>query len=92
MRVAGLKNPDILLTDTVGFIQKLPTNLVAAFRATLEEITEADVLLVSSIILSVIIDLGGIRYIFDYLILVLMYRKIMKDIQVNLILHVSDDL
>jgi GTP-binding protein HflX len=45
VRVAGLKNPDILLTDTVGFIQKLPTNLVAAFRATLEEITEADVLL-----------------------------------------------
>ena len=35
----------ILLTDTVGFIQKLPTDLVAAFRATLEEITEADLLL-----------------------------------------------
>ncbi len=35
----------ILLTDTVGFIQKLPTQLVAAFRATLEEITEADMLL-----------------------------------------------
>jgi len=35
----------ILLTDTVGFIQKLPTTLVAAFRATLEEITEADLLL-----------------------------------------------
>jgi len=34
-----------LLTDTVGFIQKLPTMLVAAFRATLEEITEADLLL-----------------------------------------------
>jgi GTP-binding protein HflX len=34
-----------LLTDTVGFIQKLPTQLVAAFRATLEEIREADVLL-----------------------------------------------
>jgi len=34
----------ILLTDTVGFIQKLPTQLVAAFRATLEEITEADLL------------------------------------------------
>ncbi len=33
-----------LWTDTVGFIQKLPTSLVAAFRATLEEITEADVL------------------------------------------------
>lgn len=35
----------VLLTDTVGFIQKLPTQLVAAFRATLEEIREADVLL-----------------------------------------------
>ena len=34
-----------LLTDTVGFIQKLPTELVAAFRATLEEVTEADVLI-----------------------------------------------
>lgn len=35
----------MLLTDTVGFIQKLPTALVAAFRATLEEIAEADLLL-----------------------------------------------
>jgi GTP-binding protein HflX len=34
-----------LFTDTVGFIQKLPTTLVAAFRATLEEIGEADLLL-----------------------------------------------
>jgi len=34
-----------LLTDTVGFIQKLPTQLVAAFRATLEELSEASVLL-----------------------------------------------
>ncbi len=33
-----------LVTDTVGFIQKLPTMLVAAFRATLEEISEADLL------------------------------------------------
>jgi len=33
-----------LFTDTVGFIQKLPTQLVAAFRATLEEIDEADLL------------------------------------------------
>jgi GTP-binding protein HflX len=37
-------NP-VLLTDTVGFIQKLPTTLVAAFRATLEEISEANLLL-----------------------------------------------
>ncbi len=35
----------ILVTDTVGFIQKLPTQLIAAFQATLEEITEADLLL-----------------------------------------------
>ena len=34
-----------LFTDTVGFIQKLPTTLVAAFRATMEEIAEADLLL-----------------------------------------------
>jgi GTP-binding protein HflX len=33
-----------VLVDTVGFIQKLPTQLVAAFRATLEEVTDADVL------------------------------------------------
>ncbi|HEX6510369.1 MAG TPA: GTPase HflX [Chloroflexota bacterium] len=36
---------EVLLTDTVGFIQKLPTDLIAAFRATLEEITEADLIL-----------------------------------------------
>ena len=35
----------VLLSDTVGFIQKLPTTLVAAFRATLEEVVEADALL-----------------------------------------------
>jgi GTP-binding protein HflX len=34
-----------LFTDTVGFIQKLPTQLVAAFRATLEEIADAELLL-----------------------------------------------
>jgi len=36
---------EVLFTDTVGFIQKLPTTLIAAFRATLEEIAEADLLL-----------------------------------------------
>jgi GTP-binding protein HflX len=35
---------DVLLTDTVGFINKLPTMVIAAFRATLEEIDEATVL------------------------------------------------
>jgi GTP-binding protein HflX len=43
VRLPGGKT--ILLTDTVGFIQKLPASLIAAFRATLEEISEADVLL-----------------------------------------------
>jgi GTP-binding protein HflX len=43
---AGAKSSTAaLFTDTVGFIQKLPTTLVAAFRATLEEIAEADLLL-----------------------------------------------
>jgi hypothetical protein len=37
-------NLEVLLSDTVGFIQKLPTQLVAAFRATLEEIREASLI------------------------------------------------
>jgi GTP-binding protein HflX len=36
---------EIVLSDTVGFISDLPTDLVAAFRATLEEVTEADLIL-----------------------------------------------
>ncbi|SLN15887.1 GTPase HflX [Pseudooctadecabacter jejudonensis] len=36
---------DVILSDTVGFISELPTQLVAAFRATLEEVLEADVIL-----------------------------------------------
>ena len=43
VRLAG--GQEILLTDTVGFVQRLPTTLVAAFRATLEEVVEADLLL-----------------------------------------------
>ncbi|MBI5094292.1 MAG: GTPase HflX [Candidatus Hydrogenedentes bacterium] len=39
---------EIVLTDTVGFIRKLPHSLVAAFRATLEEVVEADLILVVS--------------------------------------------
>jgi GTP-binding protein HflX len=38
-------NQEVLVTDTVGFIQKLPTKLIAAFRATLEEVIDADLLL-----------------------------------------------
>jgi GTP-binding protein HflX len=39
------ENHQVLVTDTVGFIRKLPHNLVASFRATLEEVREADLLL-----------------------------------------------
>ena len=44
-RVELPNRSEMLLSDTVGFIQKLPTTLVAAFRATLEEVVEADLLL-----------------------------------------------
>ncbi len=44
-RVEMKGGQEVLFTDTVGFIQKLPTSLIAAFRATLEEVAEADVLL-----------------------------------------------
>ncbi|MHB0964042.1 MAG: GTPase HflX [Gemmatimonadaceae bacterium] len=43
--LGGGKGADVLLTDTVGFIRKLPHDLVASFRATLEETREADLLL-----------------------------------------------
>ncbi|KAK8642402.1 hypothetical protein V6N13_011746 [Hibiscus sabdariffa] len=43
-RVQMKNGSEFLLTDTVGFIQKLPTTLVAAFRATLEEISESSLL------------------------------------------------
>lgn len=36
---------ECLLTDTVGFLQELPTSLIAAFKSTLEEVTEADFLI-----------------------------------------------
>jgi GTP-binding protein HflX len=45
MRRLGLPSGrQIILSDTVGFISDLPTHLVAAFRATLEEVTEADII------------------------------------------------
>lgn len=44
-RITLPSGKEVLVTDTVGFIQKLPTQLVAAFRATLEEIQEASILL-----------------------------------------------
>ncbi|MBS1724967.1 MAG: GTPase HflX [Armatimonadetes bacterium] len=44
-RVDATDGVSFFLTDTVGFIRNLPTQLVAAFRATLEEVTESDLLL-----------------------------------------------
>lgn len=44
-RVELPKGRQVLFTDTVGFIQNLPTTLIAAFRATLEEIGDSDLLL-----------------------------------------------
>src|ERR1043166_8168005 len=38
-------NQDILLTDTVGFLRKLPHHLIDSFKATLEEVVEADLLI-----------------------------------------------
>ena len=40
-----IKNHDCLLTDTVGFIERLPHHLIQAFRSTLEEVKEANLLL-----------------------------------------------
>jgi GTP-binding protein HflX len=40
-----LDGPEIILSDTVGFISDLPTELVASFRATLEEVLAADIIL-----------------------------------------------
>ena len=46
MRRIGLPSGrDVILSDTVGFISELPTHLIAAFRATLEEVLEADVVI-----------------------------------------------
>ncbi len=44
-RIETGSNRDFLLSDTVGFIRKLPTSLVEAFKSTLEEMKEADLLL-----------------------------------------------
>jgi GTP-binding protein HflX len=44
-RVALPNGLEIVLSDTVGFVRKLPHDIVAAFRATLEEVREADLLL-----------------------------------------------
>ena len=45
VRKVVIKNLPFLLADTVGFIRKLPTDLVASFKSTLDEVREADLLL-----------------------------------------------
>lgn len=45
VRRLNLENHEILLSDTVGFIRKLPHNLIESFKSTLDEVREADVLL-----------------------------------------------
>ena len=50
------KTHQVLISDTVGFIRKLPHNLVASFRSTLKEFSEADLILIVLDASSVIID------------------------------------
>lgn len=45
VRRLELENHDVLLSDTVGFIRKLPHNLIESFKSTLDEVREADLLL-----------------------------------------------
>jgi len=45
VRKVTIENVPFLLTDTVGFIRKLPTTLIEAFKSTLDEVREADLLL-----------------------------------------------
>lgn len=45
VRKITIKNVPLLLTDTVGFIRKLPTHLIESFKSTLDEVREADVIL-----------------------------------------------
>ena len=50
------KTHQVLISDTVGFIRKLPHNLVASFRSTLKELLEADLILIVLDASSIIID------------------------------------
>ncbi len=45
VRKISIKNVPFLLSDTVGFIRKLPTQLIESFKSTLDEVREADILL-----------------------------------------------
>lgn len=63
--------PDVLLTDTVGFIEKLPHQLIAAFKSTLEEVKISDLLLL-------IADISNTGFESN----ILSVKKVLKDIEV----------
>ncbi|MCJ7665752.1 MAG: 50S ribosome-binding GTPase, partial [Actinobacteria bacterium] len=63
--------PDVLLTDTVGFIEKLPHQLIAAFKSTLEEVKISDLLLL-------IVDISNTGFESN----ILSVKKVLKDIDV----------
>lgn len=64
---------DVIITDTVGFIQDLPADLIAAFQATLEELQEADVLLH-------VIDISDSDYIDEKIAVV---ENVLADLELN---------
>lgn len=63
--------PDVLLTDTVGFIEKLPHQLIAAFKSTLEEVKISDLLLL-------VVDISNTGFESN----ILSVKKVLKDIEV----------
>ena len=63
--------PDVLLTDTVGFIEKLPHQLIAAFKSTLEELKISDLLLL-------VVDISNTGFESN----ILSVKKVLKDIEV----------
>jgi len=66
------KDTEVIITDTVGFIQNLPKELMQAFHATLEELSDADVILH-------VIDISNPRYIQQKESV----EKILKDLKLN---------
>jgi len=63
--------PDVLITDTVGFIEKLPHQLIAAFKSTLEEVRISDLLLL-------IVDISNSSFESN----ILSVKKVLKEIDV----------
>ena len=72
VRKVVIKNIPFLMTDTVGFIRKLPTQLVESFKSTLDEVREADLLLH-------VVDISH-RYFEDHITSV---NKILKEINAH---------